>query len=226
MEPNVQKELTYLDLSFAESAFSFWSKKSMQGLLESGLVHDFAKAVSDDGFDMNKACKSIRSLNYLGSVNNRDVSLSQAVKVMSIAPKDTAMEWRNFFDLIITISANSMYFEDKIFSWVECDIVRQAIGLKPINPVYKNKEDEDVILRHASHCNVWNYPDEGYRYATIDEIPIVAVEELPCFVSSIKSRYRWVRLVVVDKKIQVQELNTDNFFHQKEAYIPLIKINE
>lgn len=225
MEPISRKKLDYRGLSFVETSLSFWSKKGIQEFIRSGLASDFVKAIRSHDFDMEKTCKVLRSLEYFGCAYDDEVSLPQALQIISLAPTSDTREWNHFFGLLTTLSANSKYFEEKDFSWVERDLIRKLIGLAPINPIYPNvqKNSTDVVCRRTGHCSVWTGPEKGYRYATTEEVSVRVVQELDIVVMYIHN-HGWVSVKISGNNKIIDGVVATQFFHNNVFYIPLVKI--
>lgn len=225
MEPKKHKELDYRDLSFVEASLSFWSKKGIQGFIRSGLASDFVKAIRSHGFDMEKTCKILRALEYFGCAYDDEVSLPQALQIISLAPTNNTKEWNHFFGMLTTLSANSKYFEEKDFSWVERDSIRKLIGLEPINPIYPNvkKDAGDIVCRRTGHCSVWVEPEKGYRYATDEEVSVLIVQKLDVVVMYLPN-YGWT-IIKTSGNVKIADVvGAHSFFHNNVFYIPLVKL--
>lgn len=222
MEPNSKKEPTYRELSNAASAFSFWSRRSIQGLVEGGYLKDFAQAVRSKGFDLNKACARIKTLEQFGCEYDEPVSLKQAMKVILQAPTDNFEEIFNFLSIITTLSANSKFFEGRPFSWETRDLIRTLIGLPSLHTVHKNGEGEEVLFRMTGRCPIWAKAPKGYRYAGTWEIPIQAVQDLDCVVAFIPN-HGWSILKKQGQDIHPAGKVNEQFFLTYDFCIPLVK---
>lgn len=225
MESNKREELTCTNLSYAENALSFWVRKAIQGFIDSGIAQDLAQAVRSDSFSLEKTVRGIRSLKQYGCSDDLDVTLEQALTVMSQAPANNSKEWEHFFDLMIALSANSKFFVEKSFSWETRDLVRTLIGLPSLHSVYKNTDGDEVLFQMTGYCPVWVEEPKGYRYADTREIPVQAVKDLDCVVTHIY-RYGWVILKRQGKDIHIAGKPTRHFFLNKAFCIPLVKIKK
>lgn len=222
MEPNSKKEPTYRELSNAASAFSFWSRRSIQGLVEGGYLKDFAQAVRSKGFDLNKACARIKTLEQFGCEYDEPVSLKQAMKVILQAPTDNFEEIFNFLSIITALSANSKFFEGRPFSWETRELIRTLIGLPSLHTVYKNGEGEDVLFQTTGRCSLWVEAPKGYRYAETGEIPMHAFQDIDCIVAFIP-KYGWSMLKKRGEDIRIEGRVNDQFFLEHTFCIPLIR---
>lgn len=232
MEPKKKSELLVDDLQTVVTSLRFWSRRGIQGFLSTGLAHDFVEAIKSEGFSITKACKGLMSLEYYGCSYENNISLLQALRIPALAPMDNQKGWNYFFDMISVLGSNSNYFEERhlTFSWKDRDAVRVAIGLESINKIYKqeyevytHKMPHDVYFRRTGHCAAWSKPEDGYRYAKLEEVPIRAIKELDLVVVHI-DKYGWAKVGTTDEEIRHDGVAAHEFFHNNVFYVPLVKI--
>lgn len=228
----MNNEFTSSALSAAEASLCFWTKESFQGFLESGLVHDFIEASKDTQADLSSRNVKLILLEIFKDSKPCDcqsnVSLAQALKILSIAPSNNATAWNKFFGLVNSLGLRSGWFSHHKTSWAERDVIRVAIGLESINKIYKQEypfytHKNDVFLIKTGHCAVWVRPPAGYRYAELEEVPTQAVKDLDLVVVYVHN-FGWARLGTEGEDVKHDGVVAHNFFHNNVFYVPLIRI--
>lgn len=233
MEPN-ESTTSYDDLTQVITALSFWSKESMQKFLESGLPSDIKQMVSMPSIDFEIfriedtyrfLIDNFRSSSPASIHNQSKVTLSQALKLFEFAPRDR-IEWTNFFRVMSALGQRSNFFAIRGVNFEERDSIRVLMGLSPINPVYKNDKGKEVVFRKTGHCNIWEKPPAGYRYAYIHEVPVGTIEVIDSFVVVHRNsgHYNWKKLSIVDGDIRTGDIDAAMFFHNNVLYVPLVKV--
>ncbi|MCF7843961.1 hypothetical protein K9M47_03645 [Candidatus Gracilibacteria bacterium] len=122
MEPT-KSEIGYGNLIHVITALSFWSKESMQRLLESGIASDLKEAAESKSFCPKNAVRFVFDdfcdAPPASLCCQSEVTLPQAKKLMEIAPKNYG-DWINFFRLVSAFGQRSGRFSTHGFTRVSC----------------------------------------------------------------------------------------------------------
>lgn len=169
MEPKNKKVLLVSDLIQRLSVFNFWSQKSFQNLIESGILSDIAELIKLS--DTNKPPLNLICITGSSGYPRRgDVTFKQMSKAFEFISTDDLNKWNTFLDFLLYLGYSSNWWEQNKPNWEWRDEFRKEIGLEPLNPIWENAQGLKIVFKATGHCEVWKNPPEGYRYVSTEEV--------------------------------------------------------
>lgn len=229
MEP-LRKPITVNDLSGLTHAVQNWSQKGFQTFLESGFASDIREGLRSQEFDFHKVlifCSGLSKKVQWDWADDQRATFPQFQKLLSCAPVEDRVAWGEFCMLVFQLSCSVTWWETTASTWEKRDEFRHVLGLKALNPILQSTLNSDlkIIFKSAGHCSVWKKPPTGYRYATLEELTSVKLEDGFFDTIMVGTKKCWEIYKHQDFEIpDFRIIDPTDFFHDNVFKIPLVKI--